>query len=85
MTDDELYDHSNRLKKLNRLARELDQYHYYRYRLLVDGSEFGAECTYAKRTKELGALQLSELRGHLTQMSDIAATVLAELEESDED
>jgi hypothetical protein len=85
MTEEELYAHSNALNELTRLAKGLDQFHYYRYRILVDGSEFGIECSFAKRTKELGVHQLSDLRGHLTKISDIVAIALAELEEPSED
>jgi hypothetical protein len=68
---------STDLNNLKALSDTLTNYHWVRYKVIADHSDYGEACRYAKKSYELGAQQHQELR---LLLQDIAAksTLLAQ-------
>ena len=52
MSDEELYQYSKSLDMLVHLVKKLKNSYVYRYSKLIDGSELGMNCRFAKATKK---------------------------------
>lgn len=59
-------------------------FHYYRYGILVDRSEYGLKCRYAIITKQFGEDEEPDLRDYLTSLKDQLDQVIKELDQETE-
>ncbi len=70
--------------ELNALKKQVDtfsQYHWVRYKVIADHSDFGEECRYAKKSFELGAHQRPQLHQLLQDIATKANQLAKELEQ----
>ena len=82
MNSEKLYQFSLDLNEFVKFSKQLDAFHYYRYKYFVDNSHFDdpdRECKYAIKTKELGRDQEHELLSELAAAQVLLNKLVLEL------
>jgi hypothetical protein len=75
----DVYEVSRALGEVEEVVKGVGRWHYYRYRYLVDGSELGEGCKYARVTRDLGSREEEELREWVRGLVERLGWVLREL------
>ena len=82
MNDEELYGFSAKLGEFVRISKNLDVYHWYRYRYFVDNSKFTdpSQCKYVVRTRRFGEEQKKLLSAELKECRDLLDSLIGDLD-----
>ena len=82
MNYSELYDFSIKLNTFVRKARDLDVFHWFRYKYFVDNSKFPepTDCKYVVRTATLGEEQSKLLYEELLSQRDLLNELIGVME-----
>lgn len=69
------YEYSEKLNRLLEISGQLPQYHATRYKPIVDRSEWGIECKYAKKTQELSGYQKPDLERLISDVKQLCIEI----------
>jgi len=84
LNSEELYSFSLDFNEFVKSSRQLDAFHWYRYKYFVDNSNFDdpkKECRYVIKTKQLGEDQKSQLKQELKTCKDLLESLLERIED----
>lgn len=86
MQDETLYNLSKKLKLISNCSVKLNRSDWYAFHKLVDTSEKGFNCGYAKRLKKMGyeESELKKFKDNLEQIQDALNFIKEAMDEDDE-